>query len=71
MEKIVDVTKLGEINWRISSHKYLNQIKKILYIYEYEFNEQSGKNLMEEYPFIVDVTDAPIMKRRNQQASTH
>jgi len=64
-EQLVNVTKCGEINCRLSPHKYLNQIKGILYIYEYEFNEQFKKDLMEEYSFIDDVTDAPFMKPRN------
>jgi len=38
---------------------YLNRIKGVSYLHEYEWNEQFKKDLMEEYPFIDDVTDAP------------
>jgi len=57
------------LNCTISPHKYLNQIKGTLYIYQYDFNEQFKKDLIEEYRFIDDATDAPFMNIRNQQAT--
>jgi len=67
--KISQFHKVRRKRCRISPHKYLNQIKGILYIYEYEFNEQFKKDLIEEYPFIEDVADAPLMKPTNQHAT--
>jgi len=54
---------------KISPHKYLNYIKGILYIHYYEINEEFKEDLMNEYCFIEDVTEAPFMKPRNQQAT--
>jgi len=69
-----DITLRSASKWKkskckISPYKYLNHIKGILYIYEYEFNEEFKEDLMNEYHFIEDVTEAPFMKPRNQQAT--
>jgi len=57
------------VNCRISPHKYLSQIQGVIYIHEYEFNEQFRKDLIKEYPFTSHVIDATSLKPRNQQAT--
>jgi len=57
-EDVVNATRFTEANGRkyncaISPHKYLKQIKGILYVYEYEFNEQFKKDLVEEPPSLM------------------
>jgi len=68
-EKLVHITEIDDVNCKISPHKYLNKVHGVIYIYEYEFNEQFRKYLMNEYPFIRNVIDAKFIKPRNQQAT--
>ena len=65
----VHITEIDDVKCKISPHKYLSQIQGVVYIYEYEFNEQFRKDLLYEYPFIRDVVDAKFIKTRNQQAT--
>ena len=68
-EKLTEITKFEEYDCKITPHKYLNQIKGVLYIYEYEFNDQFGEHLKMEYPFVEEVIEATFMKPKNKQAT--
>ena len=51
-KELVKITEIDDVKCKISPHKYLNKVQGVIYIYEYEFNEQFRKDLMNEYPFI-------------------
>ena len=66
---LVNITECTEYDCKITPPKYLNQIKGVLYIYEYEFNEQFEDDLKGEYLLIEEVIEATFMKPKNNQAT--
>jgi len=68
-KELVLVSEIDDVKCKITPHKYLNAVHGIIYIYDYEFNEQFRRDLINEYPFIRDVKDAKFIKPRNQQAT--
>ena len=68
-EKLTQITEIDDVNCKISRHKYLNKIQGLVYIYDYEFNDQFRNDLIYEYPFIHHAIHAKFVKPRNQKAT--
>ena len=68
-KELVKITEIDDVKCKITFHRYLNGVQGVIYIYEYEFNEQFRRDIIKEYPFIRNVFNAKFIKTRNQQAT--
>ena len=63
---LFEIDQFNDITCKISLHNYLNECKGLMYIQNFEFNDDFKEALKKEYPYIKDANAADFIKTKNE-----